>query len=79
MLTDPIIDFIFFFLDFIPDFNIPVLVIPQGFVDIINFAWYILPMDVISIFFRLSVYITFSRILLAIIYRIKSFIPTMGN
>lgn len=79
ILTDGVIKFIEALIDLLPSFNIGSFTFPSVVLNIINAAHFFLPMDHISILFSMSVGITLGRLTLAIIYRIKSFIPSMGN
>lgn len=79
MLTDVVESLINLFLKILPDWDIAVITVPETVLTIINMAWYFLPMETITSLLSLSVNITIFRITLAIIYRIKSFIPTLGN
>lgn len=47
--------------------------------EIINFAWYFLPMDVIGVLFSITMALTAFRIFFSIVLRVKSFIPGWGN
>lgn len=79
MLTDGIISLIYLILDLLPDFEVDPITIPELVHTILNFAWYFLPMADISMIFALTVMITAFRFVLAVILRIKSFIPGMGH
>lgn len=76
-ISKAIIDIIRFILGLLPDWNIPVVEVPRSVVEIVNFLYYILPMDTISILFGISVLITSFRVVLAIIYRVSQFIEVI--
>lgn len=79
IFTGTVIDVISFFIDLLPNFEIPIFTTPQVITTIVNACWYFLPMDVVSTLFSLTVSITLFRLTLSVILRIKSFIPTMGD
>lgn len=66
-------------IELLPDVEIPKLTVHTVITDFINAAWYFLPMDTISYIFGLTIGITIFRIILAIILRIKSFVPGWGG
>lgn len=72
-----IVDIIRFILGLLPDWDIPVVEVPRSVVEIVNFLYYILPMDTISVLFGISVLITSFRIVLSIIYRVSQFIEVI--
>ncbi len=79
MIITAIINILYFIFNLLPDIDIEVLTVPELVTDLISFAWFILPMNTINTLLPLSITITIVRIGLAVIYRAKSFIPTMGN
>ncbi len=56
----------------LPTLDIPIFVVPDLFVEILNLLYYILPMDTLSTIFSLTILITGFRIVLAIIHNILS-------
>lgn len=76
-ISKAIIDIIRFILGLLPDWDIPVVEVPRSVVEIVNFLYYILPMDTISVLFGISVLITSFRVVLAIIYRVSQFIEVI--
>lgn len=76
-ISKAIVDIIRFILGLLPDWDIPVVEVPRSVVEIVNFLYYILPMDTISVLFGISVMITSFRIVLAIIYRVSQFIEVI--
>lgn len=76
-ISKAIIDIIRFILGLLPDWDIPVVEVPRSVVEIVNFLYYILPMDTISVLFGISVLITSFRIVLSIIYRVSQFIEVI--
>lgn len=76
-ISKAIIDVIRFILGLLPDWDIPVVEVPRSVVEIVNFLYYILPMDTISVLFGISVLITSFRVVLAIIYRVSQFIEVI--
>lgn len=76
-ISKAIVDIIRFILGLLPDWDIPVVEVPRSVVEIVNFLYYILPMDTISILFGISVLITSFRVVLAIIYRVSQFIEVI--
>ena len=67
------------FIGSIPQIKIPIITISPVITDIINAVWYFLPMETISNVFTFGLIITSFRIVLAIIIRVKSFIPLSGG
>lgn len=61
-----------------PTVNIPVLTIPSLIADIVNCLWYFLPMKTIGGILGIGAVITLIRFALAVVVRLKSFIPFMG-
>lgn len=76
-ISKAIVDIIRFILGLIPDWDIPVVEVPRLVVEIVNFLYFILPMDTISVLFGISVLITSFRVVLAIIYRVSQFIEVI--
>lgn len=76
-ISKAIVDIIRFILGLLPDWDIPVVEVPRFVVEIVNFLYYILPMNTISALFAISVFITSFRIVLAIIYRVSQFIEVI--
>ena len=76
-ISKAIVDIIRFILGLIPDWDIPVVEVPRFVVEIVNFLYFILPMDTISVLFGISVLITSFRVDLAIIYRVSQFIEVI--
>ena len=76
-ISKAIVDIIRFILGLLPDWDIPVVEVPRSVVEIVNFLYYILPMDTISVLFGISVLITSFRIFLSIIYRVSQFIEVI--
>lgn len=76
-ISKAIVDIIRFILGLIPDWDIPVVEVPRFVVEIVNFLYFILPMDTISVLFGISVLITSFRVVLAIIYRVSQFIEVI--
>ncbi len=76
-ISKAIVDIIRFILGLLPDWDIPVVEVPRSVVEIVNFLYYILPMDTISVLFGISVLITSFRIVLSIIYRVSQFIEVI--
>ncbi|WP_440300702.1 hypothetical protein [Huintestinicola butyrica] len=76
-ISKAIIDIIRFILGLLPDWDIPAVEVPRSVVEIVNFLYYILPMDTISVLFGISVLITSFRVVLAIIYRVSQFIEVI--
>ena len=66
-------------LNLFPDVEFTVFTVPEFIKDIITTAWFFLPMDTITSIFIISFVITVIRVILSIIFRVKSFIPTMGD
>ena len=66
------------FVGFVPSIYIPIITIPKDLIDIVNAVWYFLPMGTICNLFVIGLVITGFRLVLALIIRLKSFIPTMG-
>ncbi len=66
------------FVGFVPSIYIPIIIIPKDLIDIVNTVWYFLPMGTIWNLFVIGLIITGFRLVLALIIRLKSFIPTMG-
>ena len=66
------------FAGFVPSIYIPIITIPKDLIDIVNAVWYFLPMGTIWNLFVIGLIITGFRLVLALIIRLKSFIPTMG-
>ena len=61
-----------------PTVNIPTIVIPSVITNIVNALWYFLPMKTIGGIFGIGAVITLIRFVLAVVVRLKSFIPFMG-
>ncbi len=76
-ISKAIVDIIRFILGLLPDWDIPVVEVPRSVVEIVNFLYYILPLDTISVLFGISVLITSFRIVLSIIYRVSQFIEVI--
>lgn len=55
----------------LPTLNIPEWAFPSVLMDIVNTAWYFLPMGTINTLFVIGLYITCFRIGLAIIIRLR--------
>ena len=66
------------FVGFVPSIYIPIITIPKDLIDIVNAVWYFLPMGTIWNLFVIGLIITGFRLVLDLIIRLKSFIPTMG-
>lgn len=67
------------FLNAIPQYNIPVWTVPASMQNIINFVNYFLPMNVIWSCLQVMLGITVARLVISILLRIKSFIPTIAT
>lgn len=78
LLSDAVIQFINILIDLIPEIDIPVFELPKTLLEVHSALYYFLPMDTIQSLFGLTVLITTVRITLAVIVRVKSFIPSMG-
>lgn len=63
----------------LPTINIPSFTIPTVIIDIVNALWYFLPMKTVGGIFAAGLAITIFRLVLALILRLKSFIPFMGG
>ena len=77
MLT-PIENIFAFFVSTVPVLNIPPISISPEIINIINIAWYFLPMKTIAGLAGFGLCVTLVRFALAVVVRFKSFIPTMG-
>lgn len=79
MITNAIISLIEAVLDLLPNFNVEVFSFDGSALSLFLVAGYFLPIKTISTLFSLSLAITGLRLVLAIILRVKSFIPGWGN
>lgn len=79
MITSAIITILELVLDLLPDFQVEVFEFGGSALSLFVSAGYFLPMKTISMLFSLSLAITTLRVILAIILRVKSFIPGWGN
>lgn len=77
-MLSPIETIFAFFVSTVPVLNIPPIVIAPEIFNIINIAWYFLPMKTIAGLAGLGFCITLVRLAIAVVIRFKSFIPTMG-
>jgi len=78
-ITNAIISLLSLILSLLPDFKVEVFEFGGSALSLFVSAGFFLPMDTIATLFSLSIAITVLRIVLAIILRIKSFIPGWGN
>lgn len=67
------------FINALPQINIPVWSVPSSMQSIISVANYFLPMNAIWLALQVIMGITLTRIVLAILLRIKSFIPLISG
>lgn len=79
MITSAIITLLELILDLLPDFQVEVFEFGGSALSLFVSAGYFLPMKTISTLFSISLGVTGLRIILAIILRVKSFIPGWGN
>ena len=79
MILTAIFNFASWLIDRLPTLSIPELSLPSTIRDVITICWYFLPMDTIGVIFAIGVGITLFRLLLAVILRIKSFIPFISG
>ena len=63
----------------IPQITVPIISIPSVIMDILNTVCYFLPMDLIGNIFTFGLIVTTFRLVLALIIRVKSFIPFAGG
>lgn len=68
-----------FFVGIVPTLNIPIITLPIELYNIINVAWFFLPMQTIFALLVIGLLITLARFAIACILRFKSFIPFMGG
>lgn len=66
-----LVPFLNWLVDKLPTLNIPEWVFPSVLIDIINTAWYFLPMGTINTLFVAGLYITCFRLGLAIFVRLR--------
>lgn len=78
-LTELIVKAVKTIIGLLPDYEVKTISFDGSFANLVIMARYFLPMDTIALLFDLSVSITVVRIVLAIILRIKSFIPGWGD
>lgn len=78
LLSSAVIQFINILIDLIPQIDIPIFELPKTLLEVQAALYYFLPMDTIQSLFGLTILITTVRITLAVIVRVKSFIPSMG-
>lgn len=71
--------FITWWLGLIPSINIPVWSVPTAMTDIVNSLNYFLPMNTVWLCFTIMMSLTVVRITIAVLLRIKSFIPTISS
>ena len=71
--------FITWWLGLLPSINIPVWSVPSAMTDIVNALNYFLPMNTVWLCFTVMVSITAVRISVAVLLRIKSFIPSISG
>ena len=71
--------FITWWLGLVPVLNIPVWSVPSSMTDIVNALNYFLPMDTVWLCFSIMMALTATRITIAVLLRIKSFIPTIAS
>ena len=71
--------FITWWLGLIPSINIPVWSVPSAMTDIVNSLNYFLPMNIVWLCFTIMMSLTVVRITIAVLLRIKSFIPTISS
>lgn len=62
-----------------PTVVIPIIEIAPVITDIVNVLWYFLPMKTIGGIFGIGAVITLIRFVLAVVIRLKSFIPFSGG
>lgn len=79
MITSAIISLLDLILGLLPDFKVEVFEFGGSALSLLASVGYFLPMKTISTLLSLSLGITGLRIILAIILRVKSFIPGWGN
>ena len=71
--------FMTWFINAIPQYNFPVWAVPSSMQNIINFVNYFLPMNCIWQCLQVMLGLTVARLVIAILLRIKSFIPTISG
>lgn len=71
--------FINWWLGLVPTINIPVWSVPSSMTDIVNALNYFLPMNTVWLCFTIMMSLTIVRITIAVLLRIKSFIPTISS
>jgi len=67
------------FVSAIPTVHIPSIAFPPEIYNIINTAWYFLPMNVIGGLLGVGAFKTLARIAIAIFIRVKSLVPFSGG
>ncbi len=68
-----------FFVGIVPTINVPIITLPIELYNIINVAWYFLPMQTIFALLVIGLVITLVRFAIACVLRFKSFIPFSGG
>lgn len=76
-LTEGIVDAARFVLGLLPDWDIPAVEVPRYIVEIVNFIYYFLPMNTLSVLFGFTVLITSFRITLAIVTRVCALVEVI--
>lgn len=71
--------FVTWFLNAIPQYNFPVWTVPANMQNIINFVNYFLPMNTVWICLQVMFSLTVVRLAVAVLLRIKSFIPLISS
>lgn len=71
--------FFVWFIDLFPQINIPIFVVPTAMTDIVEVINYFLPMNTIWTCFSVMMGVTVMRIAVAVLLRIKSFIPFISS
>lgn len=79
LFSEALIKLVEIILSLLPDIVMPVIEVSAVVIDIISIAHFILPVNVVTQLFTMSIGITCFRFILAMILRIKSFVPTWGN
>lgn len=81
IFSNLLLSFCNFLLDLLPAFHVARVSLSNvnTLSAVFGNARYFLPMDTVYLIFSIGVKITMFRILLAILLRVKSFIPTMGD
>lgn len=67
------------FINALPQLNFPVWAVPSSMSNIINFCNYFLPMNAVWQCLQIMLGLTVARITIAVLLRIKSFIPLISG